>query len=903
MILGISVLDVEVSKDVEDMARSYLDQLGKDKTNQAQMAELAWAFRRQLQTDLKRVEGGEDERKKLLRENETHAFSLAVYRRLLPLSGKTIERELVRHEQEKNAINGTYEEFKSLKKHLTDERTSLHALLAEMFKRAGQELNPVHLAKRTVLESHLSELEEKLTTVKEKNPDVAALIEYDTIKDYATQLRETGFIWTASRQKLLGNVMTAALTGRPLVMLMGETGSGKTAIARVAALKLSGREPERTVGGNQEKFARLLASPAIQEGKTYYEFGPLLRAMTGKSSSIDEAPGYGGGFFFDDEFNTRPTSVQREIIKFVSEARPGRKVTIPGTPLTVMVEPGFLYLAAGNPPSERYDREETGIETKREFAGNVLNVEYLEQTPDNPELYQVLLASLIDSSTGRLTAVTPEEVQPAWLKDKATGESSLDLDPTHGAFLWRFSQAWGELFKAFSHKDTILHKAHPADAKAKWHLPSFILDPGVVISWIDQYKASPKARKGHVADFLERKLSDYILQFPEDEQKTVDKYLKHFALVQNIGGKPKGTKATKETTKPPSRVLTPRDIGYLNPNVSRPKEKGEPPKATGVDVIDPETGDVIGVTEFPEPPAPEIPPPREPGELAPFTYDAVKAKEYGFSEMKIEAHEKAQQLIDAIYAQDPAFVTIHKVGDPDPDSTSTPKVLLAVEKIKANLDAIKLYWQQHCPDLPNTPEKSNWFFQALAEHRLSNTVDADNKTTITSPTQPHIPAFAQAEFLLTMDWKEFDYNNTTEKQAAVTPQTKVICQKLFGTTDVVNLSRNVINEKLWKDHEKRIHAPQALAVIQELLGTGQDPNDFELRLMRYDEYSRAASSQGYGAKNLWTHMDGYYAHGDGHRHGLGGGRRGRGGAARVDGGHRGVRGEGLAVRLVLSRKS
>jgi len=626
--------------------------------------------------------------------------------------------------------------------------------------------------------------------------------------------------------------------------------------------------------------------------------------MTGKSSSIDEAPGYGGGFFFDDEFNTRPTSVQREIIKFVSEARAGRKVTVPGTPLTVMVEPGFLYLAAGNPPSERYDREETGIETKREFAGNVLNVEYLEQTPDNPELYQVLLASLLDAGTGRLTAVTPEEVQPEFVKDAATGDRNLNLDPKAGAFLWRFSQAWGELFKAFSHRDTILHKKHAADPKAKWHLPSFILDPGVVISWIDQYKASPKARKGHLADFLQNKLTDYIHQFPEDEQKTVDAYLKHFALAKGTKGAQgaKGAEETTETPKPPSSVLTPREVGYLNPNVKRRKEKTEPPKATGVDVIDPETGEVIGVTEFPEPPAPETPP-REPGELAPFAYDAVKAREYGFSEMKIEAHEKAQQLVDAIYARDPAFVTIHKVGDPDPDSTTIPKAILTTDKITANLDAIKLYWTQHCPDLPDTPEKSNWFFQALAEHRLSNTIDNDDVATITTPTKPHIPAFGQDEFLLTMDFHEFDYDNATEKQAAITPHTEATLQKLFGTTNVTNLARNVINEKLWQDHEARIHTPEALAVIQELLGTGQDPNDFELRLMRYDEYARAATTQGFGKKNLWTHFDGYYACDDGHRCGLFGGYRDHGGAADVVYDLRGSRGEVLTVRLVLSRKS
>jgi len=256
--------------------------------------------------------------------------------------------------------------------------------------------------------------------------------------------------------------------------------------------------------------------------------------MTGKSSSIDESPSKGGGIFFDDEFNTRPTSVQRQILKFVSEARAGRKVAAPGTPLTITVEPGFLYLAAGNPPSERYEREETGIETKREFAGNVINVEYLEQTNENPELYQVLLAALLDSKTGRLTAVTSKEVQPEWVKDSATVEFHIDTDPSVGGFLFRFAKCWNELFKAFSHKDTVLHKAYPAKPKAEYHLSSFILDPGVVISWVDQYKASPKDRKKHLATFLISKLKTYIKQFPEDEQNIVNNYLSHFAVINEI---------------------------------------------------------------------------------------------------------------------------------------------------------------------------------------------------------------------------------------------------------------------------------------------------------------------------------------------------------------------------------
>lgn len=51
-ITGIKVDSVEVPKESEEIAQAYLAQLSKDKTNAASKAELAFAFRRQLQEDL-----------------------------------------------------------------------------------------------------------------------------------------------------------------------------------------------------------------------------------------------------------------------------------------------------------------------------------------------------------------------------------------------------------------------------------------------------------------------------------------------------------------------------------------------------------------------------------------------------------------------------------------------------------------------------------------------------------------------------------------------------------------------------------------------------------------------------------------------------------------------------------
>jgi hypothetical protein len=273
-------------------------------------------------------------------------------------------------------------------------------------------------------------------------------------------------------------------------------------------------------------------------------------------------------------------------------------------------------------------------------------------------------------------------------------------------------------------------------------------------------------------------------------------------------------------------------------------------------------------------------------DLAKFSYDKEKAREYGFSEITIEAHPKAQEVSDAIFAHDPVFVEV------DPEG-----------KITINEQAIKDFWQTNCQDLPNVPEKSIWYFQALAEHRLSNTIDSDDPNNLNNPTSPFKGTYDQKSFMLTMDFKEFDHNKSTEKSSALTPQTKKILKTLFNTEDPTGITRHEVNIALWSDHEKRIHTQKVLNVIKELLGPTANPQDFELRLMRPDEYQRSAQAQGYGKKNLYTHQDGYDVRGGGRRNGIMGGYSPFGGAANVGSDHRWFMAPDCAVRLVLSRKS
>ena len=258
----------------------------------------------------------------------------------------------------------------------------------------------------------------------------------------------------------------------------------------------------------------------------------------------------------------------------------------------------------------------------------------------------------------------------------------------------------------------------------------------------------------------------------------------------------------------------------------------------------------------------------------PFAYDREKAGELGFAELSVEAHPGAQEIVDAVYGRDPRF---------------------------ADEAAIKAFWAANCAGLPDVPGSSMQFFKNIAEHRLSDSIDGDDRATATSPSRPHVPRLGSPGFVLAMDWAEFDYDNAAQKATAITPQTKALMRRLFGAENVTNVSRETVNSALWVDHDARVPSAKALEIIRELV-PGQDPSGYELRLMRYDEYARAAESRGYGKKNLWTWFDGYVGHGVGPRSGLIGGYRDDGGAANVGSNLRGGRYEDIAVRLVLSRK-
>ena len=244
-----------------------------------------------------------------------------------------------------------------------------------------------------------------------------------------------------------------------------------------------------------------------------------------------------------------------------------------------------------------------------------------------------------------------------------------------------------------------------------------------------------------------------------------------------------------------------------------------------------------------------------------FRYNETEARRLGLERLDIPAYPEAQRLIE-------------QVIDKSIDIT-TPAGQ------KQFLDS----WKAACPDLPPPCLPDNfWYLTQLANGKIVSSLE--------QPTAL-VPDFGTPEVILSETWKEEDWNAPT----ATTSHTSPLLKELLGNESTVYIQRQDLDAALWVgDPGERIPTEKHKEIIQTL---GVDPAQFMLRPITQDEYARSASIKGWGQKNLWTNMDGYYLEDAGERNGLGGGSRGSGGASNIAFNSRGNANGFLAVRLVL----
>ncbi|MBI2473199.1 AAA family ATPase [Candidatus Uhrbacteria bacterium] len=418
-----------------------------------------------------------------------------------------------------------------------------------------------------------------------ENTDVAAMFQFETVTEYADQLKN-GFVWLPSRERIHTDTVAALQNGRWPV-LVGEAGTGKSDQADAAALELTGSLPtevecEATTGEKQ-----LVMDVAIdsQTGGSYQEYGPLMKAFTG----------------FDDSRQTKPSSSKGRIARFDESGRLGSKAysvikkarqkgsgdDFYGRP----VLPGAAAIWTTNPTGTRYpDRHPVDPAMRREIAE--IYVDYPEQSAENPEQYEFMLGALLDENR-HIPGVAETELAPAYTKQEFAEDQKYKLpdgrtvvakdvliedasDKKHGT-LWRLANAVKALQNSFIYGNHFPEKI-PSDALfidddnseiktdgtgSLLILSTSTITLGEVKSWMQGFrdrlqKQNEAFQVETFSEWIKLKIDIYLKQVDQADRAKIKAIFEHFHLLD--------APPDVEREKP----LTPKQIGYLSPRVPRP---------------------------------------------------------------------------------------------------------------------------------------------------------------------------------------------------------------------------------------------------------------------------------------------------------------------------------------------
>ncbi len=554
----------------------------------AERAEYAWSLYRDALADV----SGEQIKAKEGKMSEEGKTKLALSKSLLRDSEvrAVFDAAVGRHIAEREIRNGSYKEYREQRRRIKNAERMFDEAARHIFsaRDAGQS-KPLNQTMFQQAKLTLEAERESLETSLETFPHLSARVSWERLRKHQTELAETKFCWFDSRRKILEQIEAAALEtqGRP-ILLEGESGTGKTSLVAVAAKNLTGLMPFKGPLGEHVRLQDALLSREIEGGASFIGYGALTQAMSGKASSRDQEPKHQGGVYVQDELNALESDAQFAIVKAASGVMPGQPYQLPFVG-HVEVQPNFLFIAMQNKASPKYPRHKTDVAVRREFA-KTIQVPYLEQTADNPELFELFLVSLMDSN-GRMR-MARSDLEPPFKKDTKDPSQEAGVDkgdgrierqlldaPKQGGALWRFAQAIDQLYKSVSGPPANTVLSARGDAQ---YLRSFVRDPGIYSGWLQSYRDTGERKP--LNEFLNVRIQDLLATsgLTDDDAKIVRDIFKHYGF---IAVSQRGTSA-QEKAAPAMAILTPEAIGRLSPRVKFLAKEGYTKIESGTVVID-----------------------------------------------------------------------------------------------------------------------------------------------------------------------------------------------------------------------------------------------------------------------------------------------------------------------------
>lgn len=223
----------------------------------------------------------------------------------------------------------------------------------------------------------------------------------------ARQQLHRGLLLTGQMREIIAEALPALTRGEP-VLLVGETGGAKTALAEHLALNELGLHPELVSGYGDITSSQLIGTHELraEHGATVSRFvpGPLLRAMKeGRPVILDE-------------INAMPAEFLKRLNRIL-QLRPGDALGVQeDVGREVLIKPGFAILATANEQTPHRYRglDRLSAELVNRFGANGYRVRYPDATNSYEEFPRenvlLALAAVVDKRGDLTPDLTLDEV-------------------------------------------------------------------------------------------------------------------------------------------------------------------------------------------------------------------------------------------------------------------------------------------------------------------------------------------------------------------------------------------------------------------------------------------------------------------------------------------------------------
>lgn len=280
--------------------------------------------------------------------------------------------------------------YEHLQKELEAVRQKEQDLRAE-YAGAGKSLGPIQKRRLKELTERQDQLAQSIKS-SELYPESIDMLKRRELRRVQRDLEQYNFAETSSRAELIAELLPDLKEGKP-ALFQGETGSGKSQLAKYIAERYLGKSAVLIPIHEQIKESQVLGKTELKEKATEYVYSQFVKALQNGQPVIF------------DEINRMPPEFA-SIFHDLLQKKVGDIFTHPITGEKIPVKAGFVIFGTANLKSERYRHGyDVPPEVLRRFqqGAGVREIHYLDFGKKDkngaliaPETLKILSAVLTD---------------------------------------------------------------------------------------------------------------------------------------------------------------------------------------------------------------------------------------------------------------------------------------------------------------------------------------------------------------------------------------------------------------------------------------------------------------------------------------------------------------------------